>query len=236
MFANELRRAVETAPRMKLPEVASLMWRACAEQQITEAEAEELSGLIEARNAVPPSVPAPRTSVGSRPRSGGSMERRRSRAASGRLPPALAARFTQAETVARTGDCRRCIDQIGALAGVCRSTVKNALREAAAQGLVTVEQRRQSTWRNMTNIVRIVSPEWLVWNRLARRSPPGGGGVKFPTGSNTGSLKRWEKRGSRSSRRLPNRQRQGSGEEPDANSTARQERPGHVDNPPSQIA
>lgn len=245
MFANELRRAVETAPRMKLPEVASLMWRACAEQQITEAEAEELSGLIEARNAVPPSVPAPRTSVGSRPRSGGSMERRRSRAASGRLPPALAARFTQAEvavlavvaeTVARTGDCRRCIDQIGALAGVCRSTVKNALREAAAQGLVTVEQRRQSTWRNMTNIVRIVSPEWLVWNRLARRSPPGGGGVKFPTGSNTGSLKGWEKRGSKSSRRLPNRQSQGSGEEPDENSTARQGRPGHVDNPTSQIA
>jgi hypothetical protein len=200
---------------MKLTEVASLMWRACAEGHITEAEAEELSGLIEARRARPlERVPVPKASVGSLPRSKGSMERRRTRAALGHLPPALACKFTQAEvavlsviaeTQARTGDCRRCIDQIGALAGVCRSTVKNALREAVRQGLVTVEQRRLSTWRNGTNIVRIVSPEWLVWNRMARRSPPGGGGVKSPTGSNTvrsETLKNWV---SHPGKRLPNR-------------------------------
>src|SRR4051812_32398517 len=97
MFAAELRRAVEAAPRVKLPDVAAVLWRAYGAGQVSEAEAEELSGLIEARKALPIAPAAPRKPVGSRPRTDASLERRRRWAASGRLPPALAMKFTTAE-------------------------------------------------------------------------------------------------------------------------------------------
>ena len=89
----------------RVPAVTAAMWRAYNEGQITEPEAEDLSLLIEARRTCADiGLPAPdrigspvRRSVGSRPRTGASMERRRRWAASGRLPPGLAARFTLAE-------------------------------------------------------------------------------------------------------------------------------------------
>jgi len=48
--------------------------------------------------------------------------------------------------------------------------VQNALREAARLGLVTVEERRREGRRNLPNVVRVVSREWLVW--LARGPKP----------------------------------------------------------------
>src|SRR3954453_10879832 len=120
MFAEQLRRAVEASPRAELPTVSGLLWRAYAAGQVTEAEASELSVRLEARRAIPaPQRPAQRR-VGSRPRSGASMERRRW-AASGLLPPALAARFTLAETAVlavvaaealRHGRCTLVLDHI----------------------------------------------------------------------------------------------------------------------------
>jgi hypothetical protein len=77
-----------------------------------------------------------------------SIARRRHLAASGPMPPALAARFTQAEMAAfrivsdkvrHHGVCALHIDAIAARAGTCRTTVKNALREARrlkCQGLI----------------------------------------------------------------------------------------------------
>ena len=85
MFVEQLRRAVEASPRAELPTVSALLWKAYAAGQVSEAEASELSDLIEARRAIPaPAKPAQRR-VGSRPRSGASMERRR-RWASGAVP------------------------------------------------------------------------------------------------------------------------------------------------------
>lgn len=235
MFASEFRRQIKAAPRISLGVVAALMWRAFGDGQITEAEAEELSNLIEVCRVVSPSPEAPKppeppkTSVGARPRTPASLERRRLWAASGRLPPALAARFTQGETavlaviantVVRSGDCRHCIEQIAALAGVCRTTVKNAIRHAQALGLVSVEIRVQSAFRNKPNIVRIVSPEWQAWNRLKRRSIPEGGGVKSVTSSNTKLINRGKKRGLRGQKGLPKRGRRGRKNEPDENRTA----------------
>lgn len=49
MFADELRRAIEAASRITLPQVTALLWRAYGDGRITEVEAEGLSGLIEAR-------------------------------------------------------------------------------------------------------------------------------------------------------------------------------------------
>jgi hypothetical protein len=228
MFADEIRRAIEAASRIALPRVTALLWRAYGEGTITEAEAERLSALIGARTdasvgrigAQPEShqklvsLDGPqdrqnslRQSVGSRPRTDLSLERRRRWAASGRLPPGLAARFTLAEQAVlafiaaetvRRKDCRLAIENLAAVAGVSRSTVKNAIREAKRLGLLTVEERVISGNRNDTNILRIVSPEWLAWLRLARqgdRSPncrgqSGAtqgqrGGVKSVTGTNT---------------------------------------------------
>src|SRR3954464_9913574 len=178
MFIEQLRRAVEASPRVELARVAQLLWKAYAAGQVSEDQASELSDLIEARRALPaaakPAKPA-RRRLGSRPRSPGHLERRRRWAASGCLPPALAARFTLAEQAAlavvaaehrRRGDCRLTNKEIADVAGVSITTVKNALRAARTINLIAVEERRLSAFRNAPNIVRIVSPEWRVWLRL----------------------------------------------------------------------
>src|SRR3954452_8000785 len=138
MFVEQLRRAVEASPRVELAKVASLLWRAYAAGQVTEAEASELSDLIESRRALPAAQKPIQRRLGSRPRlSPASMERRRRWAASGALPPALACRFTLAETavlaviaaeVVRHSCCTLTVGHIAALAGVSETTVRNALR------------------------------------------------------------------------------------------------------------
>lgn len=257
MFADAIRRQAENAPRAALPAVAAALWRALANGQVSEAEAETLSALIDARRVGPPKrgdqspthgvegsrppelgsgadagksdiAPEPagsrRTGVGSRPRTDASLERRRRWAASGRLPPAIAARFTAgeqavlalvaAETVRRK-DCRLAIEHMAAIAGVGRSTVKNALREARRLGLITVEERKVTGWRNDTNVVRIVSAEWTAWLRLTRQPaghdrhghtsvlPLEGGGVKSATGTPTGIQIRGKPRPAEPSKMLP---------------------------------
>lgn len=77
-----------------------------------------------------------------------------------------------AAEIARCGDCRLAIRQVPAVAGVSRSTVKNAVWEAARFGLLTVEERRVTGFRNLPNILRIVRPEWTAWLRVARRGDP----------------------------------------------------------------
>lgn len=197
MFAEELRRAAEVAPLARLHEVSAALWKAFAAGGLGEAEAGAISELIEARKtAKDPAItgPAAPRRVGSRPRTDASMERRRRWAAAGRMPPQLAARFTLAEAAvlavvaaetAKRGDCRLCHEHVAAVAGVSRTTVKAALRRARMLGLVTIEERRAAAWRNLANVVRIVSREWQAWMRLARRSPEPGGGGKCPPATNT---------------------------------------------------
>ena len=234
MFADAIRQQAEAAPRAALPAVTTALWRALANEQVTEAEAETLAALIEARQVKSETVShspsaetssgrpgSPRMGVGSRPRTDASLERRRRWAASGRLPPAIAARFTAGEQAvlalvaaetARRKDCRLAIEHMAAIAGVGRSTVKNALREARRLGLITVEERKVTGWRNDTNVVRIVSSEWTAWLRLTRRSPiPAspttlpleGGGVKSATGTPTQVQNRGKPRPAEPSQRLP---------------------------------
>ena len=54
-------------------------------------------------------------------------------------------------------------DEIAARAGVCRRTVQNALRHAERLGLISIVERRREGARNLPNIVRVVSREWLAW-------------------------------------------------------------------------
>src|SRR5829696_9440757 len=187
MFVEQLRRAVEASPRAEVPAVAALLWKAYAAGHVSEAEASALSEAIELKRALPPAQKLTPRRLGSRPRSPANMERRRRWAASGSLPPALASRFTAAETAVlavvaaehqKHGRCTLVIDHIAALAGVGRTTVKNALREAQRQSLIRIEERRVSAWRNAPNVVTITAPEWLSWLRMRHRgvgsnsSPP----------------------------------------------------------------
>ena len=203
-YAYEIRRQAEAAPRAALPAVASALWKAFGEGHLSEAEAESLSGLIEGRHLsetsprngqspnsrgtgrtegtdAPERPGIPRSRAGSRPRTDASMERRRRWAASGRLPPGLAARFTLAEQAVlslvaaetvRRKDCRFAVGHLAAIVGVAETTVRNAIREARKLGMVSVEERRVTGFRNDTNVVRIVSAEWTAWLRLARKGAP----------------------------------------------------------------
>src|SRR4051794_32654541 len=179
MFIEQLRTAITAAPRAELPTLSSLLWKAYAAGHVTEAEASELSDLIESRRALPPAPkPVQRRLIGSRPRTPASLERRRRWAAFWALPPTLASRFTLAQTAVlavvaaehvKHGRCTLVIDHIAALAGVGRTTVKNALREAQRQSLLRIEERRLSAWRNAPNVVTITAPEWLSWLRMRTR-------------------------------------------------------------------
>ncbi len=182
MFVEEIRRAVIAAPRVRLAEMSAAIWKGFAAGAIGEDEAQQLAELIEARKVVPPTQVAPRARVGSRPRSGASMERRRRWTGSGWMPPQLAALFTLAEAavlavvaaeVAKVARCALPLDAIAALAGVSRSTVKAALRQARVLGLLSIEHRPDRPFRHRPNVVRIVSPEWQVWLSM-RRSSQGG--------------------------------------------------------------
>src|SRR5829696_10537840 len=178
MFVEQLRRAVEASPRAELPAVSALLWKAYAAGHVSEAEASALSEAIELKRAIPASQKPVQRRLGSRPRSDASMERRRRWAASGCLPPQIAARFTLAETavlavisaeVVKHGRCTLVLDHIAALAGVGRTTVKRALRAAQGLGFIRIEERRLSAWRNAPNIITITSAEWASWLRVRGR-------------------------------------------------------------------
>src|SRR3954467_15505718 len=216
MFIEQLRRAVEASPRVELVKVASLLWRAYAAGQVSEDQASELSDLIESRRALPAAPKPIQRRLGSRPRSPASMERRRRWAAAGALPPALAARFTLAEQAAlavvaaehrKRGDCRLTNKEIADVAGVCLTSVKNAMRAARALGLLSVEERRLTAFRNDSNVVRITSPEWRAWLRLrggGKSAPRSPSQLKIPASGQRNRLRAAE--GQRSGKDVPKRE------------------------------
>jgi hypothetical protein len=77
-----------------------------------------------------------------------SIQRRRRLAASGPMPPAMAARFTVGELavlrivgdeVTANGTCDRSLAEIAARAGVCRKLAQLTLRMAAREGLIAID-------------------------------------------------------------------------------------------------
>ena len=94
---------------------------------------------------------------------------------SGVVPAKIAASFTMAELAVltviarqcqRAGTCSLPIDAIAALAGCCRTVVKNALRQARLLGLLLVKESRIPGRKSLTNVITIVSKEWLGWLKL----------------------------------------------------------------------
>jgi hypothetical protein len=99
-----------------------------------------------------------------------SLKRRRQIAASGAMPASLAGEFTLGEDAALcivADECRvrgssdLSLDEIADKASVGRSAAKSALRKARELGLITVQNRGR-----LTNVVRIIAPEWLAWLQL----------------------------------------------------------------------
>jgi hypothetical protein len=183
MFAEAITRAVKGARTDELDHLAREIWRAHAAGVLDDAAAQAAAEAVHARRASGPALTrksAPRASARRPQRSpdkAASIERRRRLAASGPIPPTLACRFTTcelaalkvvAEEVAKHGVCSLHLDAIAAIGGTCRTVVQNALRVARALGLVTVSERRRRGRRSLTNLVRVVSPEWLTWLRRGR--------------------------------------------------------------------
>jgi len=191
MLADQFHAAATAARNTHaVDEIARLTWRAHAEGKLADAEAEAVSEALQSRRAAFSSRRAYSTAKPTMPATGprgpskrpprppdrqASLERRRRQAMSGVVPAHLAASFTMAELAVltvigrqsqRTGVCDLPVDAIAALAGCCRTTVQNTLRQARLVGLLLVRERRIPGLPSLTNIVSIISKEWIAWLKL----------------------------------------------------------------------
>jgi hypothetical protein len=150
------------------------VWRDFAEGRIGEAEAERRAAIFEAQRSLIARMNGPRPAALAstikrfRPRRyqcspdrEASRNRRRMLARDGRMPPAIRVRYTEGEAsalaviageVKHHGVCDLPTDKIAALAGVGRTTVQNAMREAVRLGHIQVERRPIKGRKNDTNL------------------------------------------------------------------------------------
>jgi hypothetical protein len=207
MLADDIANRLAIATPAEIDGIVRNMWVDHTHGLLTENEMEALDEAARTRREAfqerrPETRPKPRTALSSAPRVSArrqrspdkqaSIERRRRLVASGPLPPHLAARFTWGEVAVMRivadecrarGCCTLHIDAIAARAGVHRTTVQNALREAQGRepgrtAIITVQERRLRGQRSLTNIIRIVSREWRDWLHRGPSRPAMGVGSK----------------------------------------------------------
>jgi hypothetical protein len=200
MHINQLTESIIQAPLGVLDDLARLVWDNLASGSLTDSEAQALAEAIqgrreEARTKAPsesaseasgrPAMPSPRAWTYFPPKRpqrspdrARSIERRRTLASCGPLPPALAAKFTTgelsvlwivSEEVAAKGTCSLSLPELAARAGVGLTKARLALRIAQDLGLLTITERRVPYRPNLSNLIRIVSPAWKAW--IAHRKP-----------------------------------------------------------------
>ncbi|MEA1835184.1 hypothetical protein U8607_24155 [Methylobacterium durans] len=234
MFHATMSAAIDGARTLaQMDELSRQIWQAHASEAVTDSEAQALAERLQERRSairagiVPVGIPAGRPSLfppRRRPASPdrlASRDRRRLLACSGPMPPGLASRFTTgqlavlrivADEVTAKGVCGLCIDALAARAGVCRRLAQGAIRLAAGDGLLTVQERRHEGRKNSPNLIRIISREWQAWTRRGRRAgaaPDIGCKTLHPTDSKV--LTPGTKRPAAPSQRLPKRQGRGHG-------------------------
>ena len=193
--------AITSAHPAQLDHLSQRLWVMHGQGELTDEEASWLSDLIKSRRpvrSVPPtsSIPVgrairtshfvPRRRQASPDREA-SRNRRTELGASGALPNGLRAGFTLSELavltviageVKRRGICDLPIDQMAAQAGVCRTSVQNALHEGRRRGLIKITYRPRRGAKSLPNLVEIISPEWRAWIKR-------GAMAHRPTGSKT---------------------------------------------------
>lgn len=175
MLIDRFREAITKASLNQLPEITQSLWKAVTAEALTWDDAGTLSELLEIRRKLLADrrTGTHRTTRRDRLRvTSEAWTRRRRLAASGPLPPALAAAFTTGELAALRivldevrdrGSCDRTLGEIGGRAGVSIDTVRRAIRQAARMGLVTVEERRRHRQPSLPNVVRVISQEVISW-------------------------------------------------------------------------
>src|SRR4051812_40992759 len=195
-FCDQMTAAIDGARTLtRLDHLSRSIWQSLAAGAVADDDAQGLAERLHARRSLlrgeikPVGLPVGRPSLfpprrlQRAPQRPVAIARRRHLAASGPMPPALACKFTVSELavlriigdeVRQHGYCDRCVDELAARAGVCCRMVQNALREAARLGLLTIEERRREGRRNLPNVIRIISKEWMSWLSRGRRSshPP----------------------------------------------------------------
>lgn len=192
-MTHALADAVASVPLAALDDLARDLWRAHAAGQLGDDEASAIAEAIHTRQSARTAArevrsgpvalgrlrsifpPKPRPRAYDRTQS---LIRSRTIAASGPMPPALAAKFTPkqqatlgvvADELARQGLCDLSIGEIAARAGVSHRTAQAALRLAEADGLLSITERPRKGDTHLPNVVRVLSREWAAW--LARRRP-----------------------------------------------------------------
>ena len=70
------------------------------------------------------------------------------------------------------------IDKIAAHAGVCRTSVQTTLHEARRLSHIEITERRRRGRKNLTNLIKIISPAWRAWLKNGSRTN-GGTGSNF---------------------------------------------------------
>ena len=190
----------------ELDNVAKLMWQGNGEGTISDADAMFLSSCIERKRPGRGASRCPGTSTVEVPaqdghlgvprrisrfkprqRSKASRDRRRRLGGSSALPDPLRSHYTEGQRavlciiageIKHHGICDLPVDKMGALAGVCRTTVQTTLHEARRLAHVKITERPRPGLKNLTNLIDIISPEWRTW--LAR-----GPSAHRPIGSNS---------------------------------------------------
>ena len=186
MFEQQLAAAVTTAATFaQIDALSRAVWKAHAAGLIDDAAAQAAAEALEARKALVrgghsrapegrahgrPRRPPPRS-----PDREASIRRRRSCAASGAVPAAMACNFTLGEVavlsavagqIRRSGDCRLPLDAIAALAGVCRRTAQYAIRRAAGLGYLHVQERPRPGQKHLPSVLTVADAAWRAWLRL----------------------------------------------------------------------
>jgi hypothetical protein len=184
MLADQFTTAAERARTLaQLEDLSRLLWRANAEGRVDDGRAGVISEAVEARRSRikagrPAPLPSRSTARRKPPRSPNrqaSIERRRGQAASGAMPPAIANQFTLGEQAAlaviarQPGRCDLFVDTIAAMAGVCRSVVQSARREAERLGLIKVTERRIPGRKSLSSLIKVVDRSWLAWLAIGFR-------------------------------------------------------------------
>lgn len=188
MLADQFHQAAAGARSYsQLEELSRLTWRAHAEGHLVDADATAIAEAVQARRGAlarplvlsqpKAGLDLPRPAKHSRsPDRQASLERRRRQAMSGVIPAQIAAAFTMGELAAlsviarqcqRTGVCVLPMDAVAALAGVSRTTVQNALRQARRRGLIEVKERRRRGLPSLTNVIKVISVDWSAWLKLS---------------------------------------------------------------------
>lgn len=188
MFAQTIHAAIEAADVAQLDRLLPQVWSAWSAGAVSDADAQHLAELVQARKAATRTTAGAFRAVGVSynprklqpcPRTPERLARRRRIIAPRALPPVIADRCTPAEAAVLTvisnivrqrGLCDRTVDEIAARAACSRRTVQRALRLAERLGWITLRARPRRGLKSLTNIIRVLAPAWRSWLNLGSPS------------------------------------------------------------------